>query len=126
MDPATLEVKKSGVASGVYAVDDLAGVPLPGRWSPDVPLALPKAGVFAAAQGEVVGERIAAEVAGAAATATFDGRGHCYIEVGGGRAIRGDGAFFSAPHPVMSARTPDEAQYRDKLEWVKSWLSPPA
>jgi sulfide:quinone oxidoreductase len=125
VDPGTLAVKKPGMA-GVYAIGDLAGVPLPGRWSADTPLSLPKAGALAAAQGEVVGERIAAEIGGATAAATFAGRGHCYIEVGGGRAMRGEGAFFSTPHPVMSARTPDEAQYRDKLEWVKSWLSPPA
>jgi hypothetical protein len=40
--------------------------------------------------------------------------------------MRGDGAFFETPHPVMSARAADEAQYRDKLEWVKGWLSPAA
>ena len=125
VDPGTLAVKKPGL-SQVYAVGDLAGVPLPGRWNPEMPLALPKAGVFAAAQGEAVGERIAAELEGASATATFAGRGHCYIEVGGGRAMRGDGAFFEMPHPVMTARPPDEAQLRDKLEWVKSWLTPPA
>jgi sulfide:quinone oxidoreductase len=126
VDPGTLAVKKPGVAPDVYTIGDLASVPLPGRWSPDMPLVLPKAGVFAAAQGEAVGERIAAELSGATATATFGGQGHCYIEVGGGRAMRGDGVFFATPHPVMTARVPDETQYRDKLEWVKHWLSPPA
>jgi sulfide:quinone oxidoreductase len=119
-------VKKPGLPPGFYAVGDLASVPLPGRWSPEAPLVLPKAGVFAAAQGEAVGMRIAAELGGGVATATFDGEGHCYIEVGGGRALRGDAAFFATPHPVMTARAPDEAQYRDKLRWVESWLSPPA
>ena len=126
VDPATLAVKKPGVGPYAYAVGDLAGVPLPWRWDPAMALTLPKAGVFAAAQGEAVGERIAAALGGGTATATFGGQGHCYIEVGGGRAMRGDGAFFATPHPLMSARAPDEAQYRDKLEWVKSWLSPPA
>lgn len=125
VDPATLAVKHPGAAPDVYAVGDLASVPLPGRWSPNVPLVLPKAGVFAAAQGEAVGERIAATLGGAPPTATFGGQGHCYIEVGGGRAMRGDGAFFAMPHPAMSARPPDDAQYRDKLEWVRSWLHPP-
>ncbi len=124
VDPATLAVKKPGVAPEVYAVGDLTSVALPGRYSPDAPLALPKAGVFAAAHGEVVGERIAATLAGAPADATFDGVGHCYVEVGGGRAMRGDGAFFARPHPQMRASVPDEAQYRDKLEWVKNWLAP--
>jgi len=126
VDPATLAVKKPGIGPGVYAVGDLAGVPLPGRWNPEQPLVLPKAGVFAAAQGEIVGARIAAELCGTTPTATFAGQGHCYIEVGGGRAMRGDGSFFTTPHPTMVARPPDEAQQRDKLEWVKSWLSPPS
>jgi sulfide:quinone oxidoreductase len=126
VDPATMAVKKPGVASEVYAIGDLASVPLPGRWAPEMPLVLPKAGVFAAAQGEAVGARIAAALNGEPAIATFGGQGHCYIEVGGGRAMRGDGTFFATPHPVMTAREPDEAQYRDKLAWVESWLTPPA
>ncbi len=126
VDPATMAVKKPGNAPHVYAIGDLTSVALPGRWSPEVPLVLPKAGVFAAAQGEAVAARIAAALTGEPATATFGGQGHCYIEVGGGRAMRGDGTFFATPHPVMSARAPDEAQYRDKLAWVESWLSPPA
>jgi sulfide:quinone oxidoreductase len=126
VDPATLVVKRPGVASHVYAVGDITSVPLPGRWNPDVPLVLPKAGAFAAAQGETVGARIAAALNGEPGSATFGGQGQCYIEVGGGRAMRGDGAFFSMPHPVMSARPADEAQLRDKHEWVKRWLSPPA
>jgi sulfide:quinone oxidoreductase len=126
VDPATMAVQKPGVASEVYAVGDLASVPLPGRWAPEVPLVLPKAGVFAAAQGEAVRARIAAALNGEPPTATFGGQGHCYIEVGGGRAMRGDGAFFAMPNPVMTARPPDEAQFRDKLAWVESWLTPPA
>ena len=126
VDPGTLAVKKPGAAQNLYAIGDLAAIPLPGRWDPNAPLALPKAGVMAAAQGEVVGARIAAAVNGEAAEATFGGCGTCFIEVGGRRAMRGDGDFFSTPHPVMTARAPDEAQYRDKLEWVRSWLSPPA
>jgi sulfide:quinone oxidoreductase len=120
--PKTLEVDSSAAASQVYAIGDLAGVPLPGRYDPALPLVLPKAGVFAAAQGEVVAARIAAALRGEPAAATFDGRGFCYIEVGEKRAMRGDGSFFDLPHPVMSAHPPDEAQYRDKLEWVTGWL----
>src|SRR5262249_19306863 len=114
-----------GVAPRVFAVGDLATVELPGRWYPEVRLVLPKAGVFAAAEGEVVGERIAEALGGGSAAASFGGRGHCYIEVGGGRAMRGDGAFFAMPHPEMSARAPDEAQFRDKLQWGRGALSPP-
>ncbi len=124
VDPATLEVKAPGAAPNVYAVGDVTSVSLPGRYDPSLGLALPKAGVFAAAQGEVVAARIAAASRGEPATAVFDGRGFCFIEVGGGRAMRADGSFFDTPHPIMSAAVPDESQYRAKREWVSSWLRP--
>lgn len=125
VDPATMEVRKPGIASQTYAIGDLSGVPLPGRWDPAAPLALPKAGVFAAAQGEVLAQRIAASVLGEPATAAIDGRGFCYIEVGGGQAMRGDGAFFAMPHPVMVHRPPDAEQYREKLEWIEGLTRSP-
>ena len=45
----------------VFAIGDVTAVGIPGRWKPDVPLMLPKAGVFAHAQALVVAHRIAAE-----------------------------------------------------------------
>jgi sulfide:quinone oxidoreductase len=125
VDPATLEVSRPGVAPQVYAIGDLNSVRLPGRFDPAMPLALPKAGVFAAAQGEVLAQRIAASVLGEPATAAIDGRGFCYIEVGGGQAMRGDGAFFAMPHPVMVHRPPDAEQYREKLEWIEGLTRSP-
>ncbi|HEU4725662.1 MAG TPA: FAD/NAD(P)-binding oxidoreductase [Candidatus Eisenbacteria bacterium] len=124
VDPSTLAIKSPNAAAHVYAIGDVAGVPLPGRWMPDVPLALPKAGVMAAAQGEVVAANIAAALRGEPPSASFDGRGHCYIEVGGRRAMRGDGEFFRTPHPAMSANPPDEAGYRSKVEWIEEMLAP--
>ena len=124
VDPATFEVKSAGAPKGVYAIGDVTGVGLPGRWDPSVPLSLPKAGVFAAAHGEVVAAGIAASVEGRAATERFDGKGFCYVELGEGRAMRADGDFFATPNPVMRARVPDESQYRDKIAWIESLLKP--
>jgi sulfide:quinone oxidoreductase len=89
-----------------------------------VGLALPKAGVFAAAQGRVVAHRIAARILGRPPEETFDGKGYCYLETGAGRAVKADGSFFELPHPVMAKRPPDEAQWRDKLDWVAGLLRP--
>jgi sulfide:quinone oxidoreductase len=124
VDPKTLAVTAPNVGSRVFAIGDVNSVVLPGRWSPDMPLALPKAGVMAAAQGKVVGAHIAAPRAGRPPSAAIDGRGFCFIEVGRGRAIRGEGDFFRTPHPVMSAQAPDEAQYRGKVAWVEEHLKP--
>jgi sulfide:quinone oxidoreductase len=122
VDPQTLQVKTAG--GEIYAVGDVTAVPLPGRYKPDAALSLPKAGVFAEAQGRVVGHQIAAKLLGAAPRETFDGVGYCYLETGEGRAVRGDGAFFALPHPVMRTQPPDEGQFRDKLDWVAKHLSP--
>jgi sulfide:quinone oxidoreductase len=122
VDPQTLRVKTAG--GEVYAVGDVTTVPLPGRYKPDVALSLPKAGVFAEAQGRVVAHQIAAKLLGAVPKETFDGAGYCYLETGGGRAVKADGSFFELPHPVMRKQPPDEAQFRDKLDWVARLLSP--
>jgi sulfide:quinone oxidoreductase len=121
VDPQTLRVKTA--AGEVYAVGDVTAVPLPGRYKPDVALSLPKAGVFAEAQGRVVAHQIAAKLLGSVPRETFDGTGYCYLETGGGRAVKADGSFFELPHPVMRKQPPDEAQFRDKLDWVARHLS---
>ena len=123
-DPRTLEVKSPEAAGRVYAAGDVTVVPLPGRYKPDMPLSLPKAGVFAHAHGEVIAHQIAAKLAGSAASATFDGVGYCYLETGGGRAIKADGSFFELPNPVMRKQPPDQAQFKDKLDWVARQLAP--
>jgi sulfide:quinone oxidoreductase len=124
VDPRTLAVTAPNVGPHVYAIGDVNAVALPGRWTPETPLVLPKAGVMAAAEGEVVATNIAAAVNGTDPTARFDGAGHCFIEVGGGNALRGDGEFFHTPHPRMSVRPPDASQYREKVAWIDAWLAP--
>lgn len=139
VDPRTLEVTPAaqppGAATaagardaialrGVFAVGDVTTVPLPGRYKPDVGLSLPKAGVFAEAHGRVVAHQIAARIAGRAPDATFDGRGYCYLETGANRAVKANGSFFEIPHPIMQKQAPDEAQLRDKFDWVEGLLRP--
>ncbi|MBV6506789.1 MAG: Sulfide dehydrogenase [flavocytochrome c] flavoprotein chain [Syntrophorhabdaceae bacterium] len=115
VDPKTLKTN----AERVYAIGDLCKVPLPGRFKPEMPLVLPKAGVFAEAHGRVVAHQIAAEVLGQPAAETFDGLGYCYIETGNQQAVRGDGEFFSLPHPQMTAKPSDLAQ---KQAWAEEWV----
>ena len=66
----------------VFAIGDVTAIPIPGRWKPDVPLMLPKAGVFAHVQAEVVAGRIAAEMEGRKPTESFCGDGYCMLEAG--------------------------------------------
>jgi sulfide:quinone oxidoreductase len=124
VDPLTLQVKLPPDTQDVYAIGDVTGVPLPGRFKPDVGLSLPKAGVMAESQGRVVAHRIAARVLGQPPTATFDGKGFCFLETGEGRAVRAEGSFFEMPHPIMRKRVPDEAQLQDKFDWIDRLLQP--
>ena len=79
---------------GVYAIGDATAIPL-ANGNP-----LPKAGVFAHAQGEVVAARIADHVAGREPSATFTGNGMCFLETGRGRATMVAGDFYADPPAV--------------------------
>ena len=75
VEPKTMQVKQPAGASGVYAIGDVTLVPLPGRHHPDIALSLPKAGVFAEAQGRIAAHRIAASILGRTTDEVFDGKG---------------------------------------------------
>jgi sulfide:quinone oxidoreductase len=124
VNPRTLEVSLDTAVGRVFAIGDVTTVSLPGRFKPDMPLVLPKAGVMAEAQALVVAQRIADLVEGRAPSAEFDGRGFCYLEMGRGEAVRAEGSFFNMPHPVMEKRVPDAAQLQDKHNWVAAHLRP--
>jgi len=122
VDPQTLEVKSANAAGRVYAAGDVTVVPLPGRYKPDMPLALPKAGVFAHAHGEVIAHRIAAQLAGTAPSESFGGVGFCYLETGDGRASMAAGAFYADP-PAVTISAPSAATLADKREFERSRLA---
>jgi sulfide:quinone oxidoreductase len=72
----------------------------------------------------VAAHHIAATILGKTADKEFDGKGYCFLETGERRAVKAQGSFFELPHPVMQKRAPDEAQLRDKLDWVAGLLRP--
>jgi sulfide:quinone oxidoreductase len=76
---------------GVYAVGDTTVIKLTHG------LPLPKAGLFAEAEGYAVAERVAAELAGRESTAAFDGSGLCYAETGAGQAVEIQAHFYADP-----------------------------
>jgi sulfide:quinone oxidoreductase len=89
-----VEVDRQTLATpypGVYAVGDATAIKLAHG------LPLPKAGLFAEAEGYVAAERIAAELSGRDATATFDGTGRCYAETGTGQAVEIQAHFYADP-----------------------------
>ncbi|MFI5385911.1 MAG: NAD(P)/FAD-dependent oxidoreductase [Fimbriimonadales bacterium] len=118
VDPSTCAVADH---PGIYAVGDVNVLPLPGRFKPDVPLVMPKAGVVAEAQGRVVARNIIHRL-GLGDPAEFDGRGSCYLEIGHDRTIFAEGAFFDLPHPSMRPRMANSAQLDEKKTWVAETL----
>ena len=87
VDPQTLATP----FPGVHAIGDSTVITLAHG------LPLPKAGLFAEAEGYAVAERIAAELVGRPATAAFDGTGACYAEAGGGQAVEIQAHFYADP-----------------------------
>ena len=107
----------------VYAIGDVTVVSLPGRYKPDVPLALPKAAVFAEAQGRVVAARIAAHILGKQPLETFEGEGFCFVEMGAQTAMGGEALFFEMPHPKVIPLAADRRQFEEKLAWAENFLT---
>jgi sulfide:quinone oxidoreductase len=100
----------------VYAIGDVVSIPLA------LGKPLPKAGVFAHREAEVVAENIAHAIAGQGQLARFDGHGECFIEIGGGKAGFGGGDFYAEPKPAVTLRQPSWRWHIGKVWVEKSWL----
>ena len=102
--------------ANVYAIGDVVSIPLKmGR-------PLPKAGVFAHGEAEVVAHNIAHAWTGKGAPRRFDGSGMCFIEAGGGRAGMGSGDFYAEPLPRITVRSPSVLWHAGKVLYEKYWL----
>ena len=117
---ATLETKHPNV----YAIGDITAIALPGRWKPDVPLMLPKAGVFAHAQAQIVASRIAQEIAGAREKPEFCADGYCMLEAGEDLAGFAFGNFFAEPSPQVQLRKIGKTWHLGKVLFEQWWLAP--
>jgi sulfide:quinone oxidoreductase len=113
------------INENIYAIGDVTAIPIPGRWRPDVPLMLPKAGVFAHAQAHVVAHRVAAEIAGTNARHQFGGEGYCMLEAGEDLAGFAFGDFFAEPSPDVRLKEVGRAWHLGKIMFEKWWLSGP-
>jgi sulfide:quinone oxidoreductase len=107
---------------GVYALGDVTTIPLPGRFNPEKPLVLPKAGVFAHKQAEVIAHNLAVEITGKGKPQSFDGFGGCFIELGDGRAGYGEGNFYDNQAPAVTLRPPARRWHWIKELIEKYWL----
>lgn len=112
VDRHTLETK----FGGVYAIGDVTSIPL------KMGKPLPKAGVFAHGQAEVVAQNLAFNWTGQGEKRSFDGTGQCFIESGNHRAGIGRGNFYAEPTPQMVMKSPSIRWHVAKVLFEKFWL----
>jgi sulfide:quinone oxidoreductase len=103
-------------ADGVYAIGDVTVIPVDGSKF------LPKAGVFAHAEAEVVSRRIGAELSGGRPGARFDGHGACFVEMGDGVAAYATGDFYAEGAPDVQMRQPGRQWHALKVGFEQYWL----
>ncbi len=104
VNPRTLET----AFPGVYAVGDVTSV------------GTPKAGVFAEGQAAVVADAIIAQVRNREGSASYDGRGLCYLEFGDDQVARVDVTFMAGQSPTGTFDAPSEALAADKSAFGSS------
>lgn len=116
VDVRTLETR----FPGVYAIGDLTEITLANG------MPLPKAGIFAEGEGQIVANRIAAAFAGRTPEATFEGVGHCFMEVGKGQALLVRGRFLAEPAPDVALTEPSsqflEEKHTFEAERLRAWF----
>lgn len=113
VDRGTLETR----FPGVYAIGDVAGIMLTSIGKP-----LPKAGVLAHNEAEVVAHNIARAIAGNGESRQFSGEGECFVETGDGRAGFGSGSFYADPAPRIALKPPSIFRHWGKIAFEKYWL----
>jgi sulfide:quinone oxidoreductase len=101
----------------VYAIGDCTAVPI----SEGGPV-LPKAGVFAHGEAEVVARNIAAEIAGSDPIWGYGGQGACFLETGGGKGAYITADFYAKPAPHVELKGPNRFWHWSKLGFERLWL----
>ncbi len=99
----------------VWAVGDCTEVLL------DNKMPMPKAGVMAEGQARVAVAGILADLLGRA-PAAFEGKGHCFVEHGGGEASKAAFDLFAPGGPRVEMAAPSADAYREKVEFERSRL----
>ena len=116
----TLETKYENV----FALGDVTSITIPGRWNPDKPMKLPKAGVFAHSQAITVSKIIAAKVLGKESKEIFCADGFCMLEAGEDLAGFAYGDFYASPHPDVKMKQLGKSWHWGKVLFEKWWLAP--
>ncbi|MEO9477579.1 MAG: FAD/NAD(P)-binding oxidoreductase [Cyclobacteriaceae bacterium] len=100
----------------VFAIGDITGISL-AMGKP-----LPKAGVFAHYQAEIVAHNIAVDIMKKGQKKRFTGNGECFIELGGNKAGFAKGNFYNEPLPKIKMHKPSFIWHWGKVIFEKGFL----
>jgi sulfide:quinone oxidoreductase len=104
----------------VFAIGDVTEIRLDGA------ITIPKAGIFAEGEAKVVSQQIINEITNnmnKSRAAKFDGKGFCFMEIGGKMAGYIDADLYNGAGPSVRLDPPSEKLYQRKLEFEKSRLN---
>jgi sulfide:quinone oxidoreductase len=113
VNPNTLATKHEDV----YAIGDVAAVETP-HGHADF---LPKAGVFAQGQAEVVANNIAVSITGKGQKRQWDGSGSCFLDVNRSESAFLRGTFLSNP-PRLEFHPPRRKWHLERVKLEKQWM----
>ncbi len=120
VDRETLAIRSAGSGQAtfenVYAIGDVTTIPLANG------MLLPKAGVFAHGEAEVVARNIAAEINGSDPIWAFGGQGSCFLETTRSKCAYATGHFFAEPEPEVHLRHPSRRWHWAKTGFERLWL----
>jgi sulfide:quinone oxidoreductase len=111
VDPETLE---TSAAAGVFAVGDVNSIPIADD------RALPKAGVFASAQGRQAAATITSRILGTSPPAPYSGAGSCFFLLSGEEVAEVGGVFLAPGGPQVRLGDPEPAVVEKR--WEDDWL----
>ncbi len=104
----------------VYAIGDVNQIMVTDK------IAVPKAGIFAEAEGITVARNIISQIKNELKNAIFDGKGGCFLETGKGTAGYLQVDMFATPDPLTQLQSSSTEHFSEKekfeQERLKKWL----
>jgi sulfide:quinone oxidoreductase len=116
VNPKNLETR----FANVFAIGDVTKIPVGSA-------AIPKAGAFADRAALAVADEIVYRVRGSGSPGSFDGKGTCFLEFGGGMVAKVEANFLGGPSPDVRFTGPSKEYRADKDQFkskrINRWFS---
>ena len=101
----------------VYAIGDVTEIKVNQKVS------IPKAGIFAEGQANVVCQQIIDDIKKQSSNPKFNGKGFCFMEIGDNKAGYIDTDFYNEKGPITRLDPPNVESYKKKVEFEKNRIN---